>query len=296
MYGNLRQYKEIQRLSAIEKSVSVREELLRNREELLQATQRSFHVSMQSLAKDALSENSTAFISMAKTAFSDMQIQAKTELDRKHIGIKELVGPLQQSLRYVESKMEALERERLVSVTDMKRQMLDMISAQKELRSETANLVRALRSPVGRGRWGELQLQRVVELAGMVQHCDFVQQLALETNLRPDVIIRLSNNRNIVVDAKTPLMAYLEAYECADEERRAELMENHARQVRGHINALSAKSYWDQFEKSPEFVVMFIPGESIFSAALNADPTLIEYGGMLVYRCTLKTTHHELLI
>lgn len=298
LYGNLRQYKEIQRLSAIEKAIYAREEVLRHREELLHANQRSFQASMQSLARDALNENSTAFINIAKSAFSDLQVQAKTELDRKHMGIKELVGPLQQSLRYVENKMEALEKERLTSTTDMKRQMLDMISAQKELRNETANLVRALRNPVGRGKWGELQLQRVVELAGMVQHCDFVQQQALDTNLRPDVIIRLSNDRNIVVDAKTPLMAYLEAYECSDEERRAGLMLSHAKQMRGHINSLSAKSYWDQFDQSPDFVVMFIPGESIFSAALNADPTLIEYGGVHAFvitfvHCVIVISRHS---
>lgn len=280
LYANYRQYKEVQRLSAIEQGLSTREDLLKHKEELLHANQRSFEASMQSLAKDALAANSTAFIGLAKSTFTDMQVQAKVDIDRKQMSIKELVDPLQSSLRFVENKIEALERERLASASDIKRQIVDMISAQKDLRTETANLVRALRSPVGRGKWGELQLQRVIELSGMIQHCDFVQQQALDaTNMRPDVIITLSNNRSIVVDAKTPLLAYLEAYECADEERRGALMQSHAKQLRAHINALSAKAYWDQFDRSPDFVVMFVPGESIFSAALNADPTLIEYGG-----------------
>ncbi|MDP5012400.1 MAG: DNA recombination protein RmuC, partial [Alphaproteobacteria bacterium] len=250
-----------------------------SKEEILHRSQQQFQTLLESMSQKALIANNESFLNLAKSTFTDLHERAKTEMDQKQTNISKMIEPLQKSLEQVDKKMENLEKERAHAFTDMRRQVIDLIATQKELRLETSNLVKALRSPTGRGQWGEMQLKRVVEMAGMLSHCDFIEQVTVaEGRLRPDLIIRLPGNKTIVVDAKTPLMAYLEAFECHDEQKKAQLLQDHARQVRAHIRILSQRNYSEQFDQSPEFVVMFIPGESIFSAALEADPSLIEYG------------------
>ncbi|MEN6407375.1 MAG: DNA recombination protein RmuC [Thermoguttaceae bacterium] len=248
---------------------------------LLDDAKRQLADTFKALAAGALQSNNTSFLELAKTHLEKFQESARGDLEKRQSAIDELVKPVRESLGKVDVKLQEIEKSRIEAYSGLIEQVRSLSETQKELRGETANLVKALRRPQARGRWGEIQLRRVVEMAGMLEHCDFVEQQSTDTDdgrLRPDLIVRLPGRKNVVVDSKAPLEAYLDAIEATDDATRAAKLKDHARQVRNHIMALGRKSYFEQFDFTPEFVVLFLPGEVFFSAALENDPELIELG------------------
>lgn len=236
----------------------------------------------KAMSAEALRNNNQSFIELAKETLGTFQETAKGDLEKRQQAINEVVTPVRESLAKVDAQINELEKNRVGAYESLKTQVASLLETQQQLRAETGNLVKALRAPNVRGRWGEVQLRRVVEMAGMVDHCDFFEQQSTTAEngsmLRPDLLVRLPGDKTIVVDAKTPVVAYLDALEAPDDVTRAEQLTRHAAHVRAHIEALSRKAYWEQFDPAPEFVVLFLPGEMFFSAALERDPGLIEYG------------------
>jgi len=235
----------------------------------------------KALSAEALRESSASFLALARTSLEKYQEGARGDLEKREKSIAELLSPVKESLGKLDGHIRELEKAREGAYSALTTQLKGMAEAQGELRTEAGNLVRALRAPQVRGRWGELQLRRVVELAGMLDHCDFHEQQTVEAEagrLRPDLVVHLPGGHDVVVDAKAPLSAYLDAAEAKDDATRAARLADHARQLRDHITALSRKAYWEQFQPAPEFAVLFLPGESFYAAALEADPTLLEAG------------------
>ena len=249
---------------------------------LLEDAKKRLADAFHALSSEALRKNNQSFLELAKETLGTFQESAKGDLEKRQQAINEVVTPVRESLAKVDAQIHELEKNRVGAYESLHAQVKSLLETQHQLRAETGNLVKALRAPNVRGRWGEVQLRRVVEMAGMVDHCDFYEQKSMTGEdggaLRPDLLVRLPGNKIIVVDAKAPVAAYLDALEAPDDVTRAEQSIRHAAHVRAHIEALSRKAYWEQFDPAPEFVVLFLPGEMFFSAALERDPTLIEYG------------------
>ena len=247
---------------------------------LVTAAEKALREAFQALSAEALQSNNQAFLTLATTALGEFQQRASGDLENRRQAIDELIKPMRESLDRVGTQLRTVETERVSAYSTLNEQVRSLAATQQQLHGETANLVRALRTPIVRGRWGEMQLRRVVELAGMLAHCDFQEQQTVTTEegrRRPDLVVRLPGGRQMIVDAKAPLLAYLDALEATDEGLRDANLKEHARQVRDHVSSLGAKTYWAQFQPSPEFVVMFLPAETFFNAALQHDPTLIEF-------------------
>ncbi|HXW34357.1 MAG TPA: DNA recombination protein RmuC [Acidimicrobiales bacterium] len=262
----------------------------RIREEVAHETRRQAAGQFAELSAAALQQNTEQFLALADRRMREAQQAAVADMDQRRVGIEQLFAPLREQLGRYEEGIRSLEKERQSAYAGLSAQVAQLNSTQDRLQQETRNLVTALRSPTTRGRWGELQLRRVVEMAGMLEHCDFEEQVTTqveEGRLRPDLVVRLPGRKQIVVDAKVPLQAFLDANDAIDEEGRRAHLANHARQLRAHVDALGKKAYWQQFESSPEFVVAFVPGDQLLGTALEHDPSLLEHA--LVSRVLLAT-------
>jgi DNA recombination protein RmuC len=247
------------------------------------ATETSLRDIFRSLSDEALKSNNQAFLDLAETRLRDARTAATADIEQRKVAIEHLLAPMAKTLGDVDRELREAERRRAEAGAQLLQRIASLDTAGQDLRAQTGKLVDALKRPGVRGRWGELQLKRVVELAGMIHHCDFEEQHTVtngdgDRRMRPDVIIRLPGGKHVVIDAKAPLDAYLKALEAPDEASRQALLCEHARQVRTHVLQLSAKGYASHVHPSPDFVVMFLPGEMFFSAALEQDPELIEFG------------------
>ncbi len=261
---------------------------------LLQEAEAKLRDAFSALSSEALRQNNQSFLALARTSLSEFQQNAKVDLDGRQKAIEELVAPLKESLTQVDTKLQQVEQNRVGSHSALTEQLRSLHLAQQSLQGETGRLVQALRSPNVRGQWGELQLRRVVEAAGMLEYCDFDLKESASVDgsrLTPDMIVRLPGGKNVVVDAKVPSAAYLDAMETDAEDVRNARLRDHARQVRDHVVRLANKTYWAHFQPAPDLVIMFLPGETLLAAALQRDPGLLEFslgrGVMLASPLTL---------
>ena len=275
--------KEHDKLESISQQLSMQLQLEKERYlekiETIEESRKQLESSFSALSQQALKLNNENFLTLAKEKLSQFQIQAEANLEKKEKSIETLLRPIQSALKQTEEQIQSIEKERKESFGSLSQHLKIINETQSDLRLETQNLVQALRRPEVRGQWGELTLKRIAELAGMVDHCDFYEQQqsgSSDSRIRPDMIVRMPDQRELIIDAKTPLDAYLNAAQANDENIRESSLVRHARNVRERMRELSSKSYWSQFKNSPDFVVLFIPGEQFLSAALEQDPQLLE--------------------
>jgi len=264
----------------LETQIKNQELLQQEREIAFEAANAQLTRAFSELANQSLKSNSENFLRLAEQNLGVQQEKAKRELGEREKAVESLVKPIRDALDAAHKQIAELEKSRSEAYGSIHTQLEAMQISQKSLKQETQNLVNALRRPEVRGRWGEITLRRLVELAGMVEHCDFQEQVHTVGEgqvIRPDMIVRMPDRRELVVDVKTPLDAYLEAVEAENDAQRKLGLERHAKNVHAHIRMLASKAYWDQFDESPEFVILFIPGDQFLSAALNEKPDLIEY-------------------
>ena len=274
-----RQQKLAQAVATLQTRIKDQQTLQLERDAAFEAANSRLATAFSDLSNQSLKANSENFLRLAEQNLSAHQEKAKRELGDREQAVESLVKPIREALQQTQKQISDLEKARSEAYGSIRSQLESMQVSQKSLAQETQNLVNALRRPEVRGRWGEITLRRLVELAGMVEHCDFQEQVhttAEDKTIRPDMIVRMPDQRELVVDVKTPLDAYLQAVEAKDDAQRKLSLERHARNVREHIRSLASKTYWEQFSRSPEFVILFIPGDQFLSAALNEDPDLID--------------------
>ena len=271
-----------QKLASIEAKYEAEIKAADDKLKLLEEARDSLKDSFKALSADALSKNNESFIKLAEENLKKHQQSAKDDLEKRQQAITKTVEPVSLTLKTFSERVNKIEERRIESEGSIKKELQKLSEMHLRLDQSTSSLVQALRAPQVRGQWGEMHLRRTVEMAGMINYCDFEEQSSVETDegqrQRPDMLIRLPNERRVVVDSKVPIAAYLDALETDSSEVQSERMKAHARHLRTHIKDLSTKAYWSQFDNAPEFVVLFIPNEAIFSAALEEDPSLIELG------------------
>jgi DNA recombination protein RmuC len=282
------------RLARLEAELEAERRIAGEKLALLRDAEAKLREAFSALSSDALRKNNQSFLELARASLSEFQQTARQDLDGRRKSIEELVQPLKESLTRVDGTLQQVEKNRVGTQSTLTEQLRSLQAAQQSLQTETGRLVQALRSPNVRGQWGELQLRRVVEAAGMLEYCDFdIKESATADGVRltPDLIVRLPGGKNVVVDAKVPSAAYLDAMETDDESTRDGKLKDHARQVRDHVVRLGNKTYWQHFQPAPDLVIMFVPGETLLSVALQRDPALLEFslarGVMLASPLTL---------
>lgn len=275
-----RRNKLLRELADAEASLKNQEAIQAEREAAFELANAKLTQAFADIANRSLRANSDTFLKLAEQNLETRQAKVESDFEKREKAVEELVKPIQDALHASHKQISDLEKARSEAYGGIRNQLQSMQISQKSLTQETQNLVKALRRPEVRGQWGEITLRRLVELAGMVEHCDFVEQVHTvggDKIIRPDMIVNMPDHRQLVVDVKTPLDAYLSAAEAEDDAQRKLGLERHAKNVRAHIRMLSSKSYWKQFDESPEFVILFIPGDQFLSAALAEEPDLIEY-------------------
>lgn len=255
------------------------EQMHEERLRMLDDAQDRLHNMFSSASRNALQENNQQFLQLAQESMRRFHTESKADLEQREQSIHHLVSPIKQALEKTEQQIQQIEQTRQASFGALGEQLRNLSVDQMALRQETSKLSTALRTPGTRGQWGELSLKRVAEMAGMIEHCDFLEQVQrsnAERSIRPDMLVRMPDKRELVIDAKSPMDAYLDAFETDNETLRQQHLQHHAKRVREHVRVLAGKRYWEQFENAPDFVVLFMPGEQFLGAALECDKNLMQ--------------------